>query len=104
MKHWMMLQGYTALNTIYRKTHQTQTTFISPKERKIDYTLTKRRYLRHAEDDEGNDMIYMGSDHRCVMATFMITLPGKNSHIKNTRKQETIEYDERDQAEKTLKP
>ena len=30
MKHWMMLQGYTALNTIYRKTPQKQTTFISP--------------------------------------------------------------------------
>ena len=31
MKHWMMLQGYTALNTMYRKTPQKQTTFISPK-------------------------------------------------------------------------
>ena len=31
MKHWMMLQGYTALNTIYRKTPQKQTTFLSPK-------------------------------------------------------------------------
>ena len=31
MKHWLMLQGYTALNTMYRKTPQKQTTFISPK-------------------------------------------------------------------------
>ena len=46
-------------------------------------------------------MIHMGSDHRCVMATFMITMPGRNIHIKNTRKQDTIEYDERDQAEKS---
>ena len=71
---------------------QKQTTFISPKdnEKQIDYILTKRRYLRH--------MIHMGSGHGCVMATFAI-------HIENTRKQEdTIEYDELDQAEKTLKP
>ena len=50
MKHWMMLQVYTALNTMYRKTPQKQATFISPKgkEKQIDYILTKRKYLRHA--------------------------------------------------------
>ena len=68
MKHWLMLQGYTALNTIYRKTHQKQTTFVSPKgnEKQIDCILTKRRYLRYNKDAEANDMIHMGSDHRCV--------------------------------------
>ena len=88
MKHWMMLQGYTALNTIYRKTPQKQTTFVSPKgkEKQIDYILTKRRYLRHTKDAEANDMIHMGSGHRCVMATFTITMPGKNIHYKNTRR------------------
>ena len=102
MKHWMMLQGYTALNTMYRTTLQKQTTFISPKgkDKQIDYILTKRRYLRHAKDAEANDMIHMGSDHRCVMAIFKITMPGKNIHIKNTRKQDTTEYDVRDKAEK----
>ena len=44
-------------------------------------------------------MIHMGSDHRCVMAICMITMLGKIIHIK--RKHDTIEYDERDQAEKT---
>ena len=89
MKHWMMLQGYTALNAMYRKTLQKQTTSISPKgkEKQIGYILTKRRYLRHAKDAEANDMIHMGSDHRCVMATFTINMPEKNIHIKNTRKQ-----------------
>ena len=88
MKHWLMLQGYTALNTMYRKTPQKQTTFVSPKgkEKQIDYILTKRRYLRHNQDAEANDMIHMGSDHRCVMATFTITMPGKNIQYKNTRK------------------
>ena len=31
MKHWLMLQDYTALITMYRKRPQKQTTFISPK-------------------------------------------------------------------------
>ena len=96
MKHWLMLEGYTALNTMYRKTLQKQTTFISPKgkEKQIDYILTKRRYSRHAKDAEANDMIHMGSDHRCDMATFTITMLGKNIHIKNTRrKHDMIEYD-----------
>ena len=45
MKRWLTLQGYTALNTIYRKSLQKQTTFISPKgnEKHIDCILTKRR-------------------------------------------------------------
>ena len=104
MKHWMMLQDYTALNTMYRKSPQKQTTFISPKgkERRIDYILTKRRYWRHAKDAEANDMIHMGSDHRCVMATFTITMPEKNIHTKNTRKQDTNEHDKREQAEQNI--
>ena len=91
MKRWLMLQGYTALNTMYRKTPQKQTTFVSPKgkEKHIDFTLTKRRYLRHNKDAEANDMIHMGSDHRCLMATFTITMPGKNIHYKNTRNNTT---------------
>ena len=84
MKHWLMLQGYTTLNTMYRKTPQEQTTFISPKgnEKQIDYILTKRRYLRQKKDAEANDIIHMGSGHRCVMATFTITTSGKNGHYK----------------------
>ena len=49
-------------------------------------------------------MIHMGSDHRCVIATFTITMPGKNNHYKNTRgKHDMIKHQERDQAEETLK-
>ena len=105
LKSWLMLLDYSALNTMFRKTPQKQTTFVSPKgkEKQIDYILTKRRYVRHAKDAEANDMIHMGSDHRCFMATFMLTMPGKNIHIKNRKKkQDTIEYDERDQAEKNI--
>ena len=106
VEQWLMLQDYTALNTMYRKTPQKQTTFISRKgnEKQIDYILTKRRYLRHKKDAEAHDMIHMGSGHKCVMATFTITMPGKNNHYKNTReKHDMIKHAERDQAEKTLK-
>ena len=47
-------------------------------------------------------MIHMGSDHRCVTATFMINMLGKDIHTKNKKtKQDTIGYDELEQAEKT---
>ena len=43
----------------------------------------------------------MGSDHRCVMATFMITTPKKDGHRKiNKDKLETTKHDRRDQTEK----
>ena len=49
MKQWLMLQEYTALDTMYRKTPQQHTTFTSPKgnEKQIDYMSTMRRYLRY---------------------------------------------------------
>ena len=74
MKQWLMIQNFTALNTMYRKTHGKQTTYRSPKgtEKHIDYILIKRRHLTYSKDAEANDMIHMGSDHRCVMATFLI--------------------------------
>ena len=81
---------------MFRKTSQKQTSVVSPKgkEKQIDYILTKRRYLRKVKDAEGKDMIHMGSDHRCVMATFLIML-GKDIHAKNKKKMhDTIGYAE----------
>ena len=45
MKHCLMLQEYTALNTMYSKTPQKQTTFISPKgnEKQIDYIFNQEK-------------------------------------------------------------
>ena len=35
----------------------------------------------------------MGSDHRCVMATFLINTPEKNTHVRReNKKHETIVY------------
>ena len=91
MKHRLMLPDYTALNTMYRKIPQKQMTFISPKgnEKQVEYILTRRRHLRYNKDAEANDMIHIRSDHRCVMATFTITMPGKNNNYKNTEKENT---------------
>ena len=58
--------------------------------------------MRYNKDAEANDMIHMGSDHRCVMATFTINMLENIIHTKNTRKHDTIEHDEREQAEQNI--
>ena len=103
LKSWLMLNDYSALNTMFRQTPQKQTSFVAPKgkEKQIDYILTKRRYLRNVKDAEANDMIHMGSGHRCVMATFLINMLGKDTHAKKKKeKHETIGYNEHKQTEK----
>ena len=105
LKSWLMLNDYSALNTMFRKTPQKQTSFVSPKgkEKQIDYILTKRRYLRNVKDAEANDMIHMGSDHRCVMATLLINIPErKNNARRGTAQHATTVYAEHeDEAKKT---
>ena len=88
LKSWLMLNDYTALNTMFRKTPKKKTSFVSPKgkQKHFDYILTQRRYLRNVKDAEANDMIHMGSDHRCVMATFLINMPEKNTHVRRENK------------------
>ena len=88
LKSWLMLNDFSALNTMFRNTPQKQTFFVSPrgKERQIDCILTKRTYLRNVKDAEANDMIHMGSGHRCVMATFLINTPEKNTHVRRENK------------------
>ena len=96
-----MINDYSALNTMFRKTPQKQTSFVSPKgkEKQIDYILTKRRYLKNVKDAESNDMIHMGSDHRCVMATFLINTPEKNNARKgNTKHEKTMHAEQEDEA------
>ena len=47
--------------------------------------------MRNVKDAEANDMIHMGSDHRCIMATFLINTPGKNTQVRReTKERETI--------------
>ena len=94
-----MINDYSALNTMFRKTPQKQTSFVSPKgkEKQIDHILTKRRYLKNVKDAEANDMIHMGSDYRCVMATFLIDIPErKNDDRRGNTKHETTVYAEQE--------
>ena len=97
-----MINDYSALNTMFRKTPQKQTSFVSPKgkEKQIDYILTKRRYLKNVKDAEANDMIHMGSDHRCVMATFLIDIPERknNDRRRNTKHETTVYAEQEDEA------
>ena len=91
LKSWLMFNVYSALNTMFKKTPQKQTSYVSPKgkEKHIDYILTKRRYLRNVKDAKANDMSHMGSDHRCVMLIFLINMPGNDNHAKNMKKNMT---------------
>ena len=58
--------------------------------------------MRNVRDAEANDMIHMGSDHKCVMATFLINMLGKDTHAKKKKEEhETIGYNEHKQTEKT---
>ena len=105
LKSWLMLNDYSALNTMFRKTSQKQTCFVSPKgkEKQVDYILTKRRYLRNVKDAEANDMIHMGSDHRCVMAIFLINTPEKNTHVRreNKKHETTVNVEHKKKAKNT---
>ena len=57
--------------------------------------------MRSVKDDEANDMIHMGSDYRCIMVTFLINRPGKNTHARReNKKHETIGYVEHEQKAK----
>ena len=102
LKSWLMLNDHSALNTMFRKTPQKQTSFVSPKgkEKQIDYILTKRRYLKNVKDVEANDMIHMGSDHRCVMATFLIDIPERKNNVRrgNTKHETTVYAEQEDEA------
>ena len=74
------LQNPVALNTMYRKMHEKQNTYIAPKrtEKQLDYIFFERMHLGCSRDAEANDMIHMGSDHESVMATFVIKAQRKN--------------------------
>ena len=75
MKHWLMLPSFTTLNTMYRNNPGKQTTYRSQK-------MRSKSTLKYNKDAEANDMIHMGSDHRCATETFMITAPKRDVHRK----------------------
>ena len=54
MKQWLMVQNFTALNTMYRKTCGKQSTYRSPQwtEKQIDYILIKRRHATQTNNKQ----------------------------------------------------
>ena len=66
MKQCLIIQNFTALNTMYRKT--------PPKGvvKQLDDILVDRKHYC-SRDADANDLIHIGSDHRSVMAQFVIT-------------------------------
>ena len=85
LKIWLMLNDYSALNTMCRKTPQKQTSFVSPKgkEQQIYYILTKRRYLRQKRT--------LMSDEKTKSVGRSLTLntqKGKNINIENPELEE----------------
>ena len=91
-----MLHNFTALHDVQEESWETIDLQIPNRK----YIIIKRRHLKDNKDAEANDMILMGSDHRCVMATFMITTPKTDGHREMKDKLETTKHDRSDQAEK----
>ena len=57
--------------------------------------------MRNVKDAEANDMIHMGSDHRCVMVTFLINMPEKKTNVRRgNKKHETTVYVEHEEKAK----
>ena len=79
-----------------KKTPEKQFTYRTPNgaEKQLDYTLVNKKYLRCSEDAEANDMIHMGSDHRCVMAQFVIPAPKKEDSQNRFKKMDELFHGE----------
>ena len=59
--------------------------------------------MRNVKDAETKDMIHIGSDHRCIMTTFLINTSGKDTHArKKNEKHETTGHVEHEQKEKNI--
>ena len=99
-KQWLMMQKFVALNTMYRKMHQklVKCRTLEGVERQLDYILVNRKYLTHSRDAEANDMIHMGSDHRSVMARFVIPVSQQKDSTKRMhyeKPEKITEFEER---------
>ena len=79
MARWLLERNVVALNTVYKKAPQKQVTYRTPKgaEKEL-YILSDWKQYCCSWDAEAKDMIHMGSDHRCVMARFVIQARAKN--------------------------
>ena len=54
--------------------------------------MTDKKHFSWSKDEEANDMIHMGSDHRCVMAKFEIPEKARKTSCRN--KAPSVEIEE----------
>ena len=61
-------------STMYRKTPEKQATYRTPKgaEKQLDCILIDSKHMCCSRDALANGMIHLGSDHRSVVAQFVI--------------------------------
>ena len=95
-----MMQKFVALNTMYRKMHQklVKCRTLEGVEKQLDCILINRTCLKHSRDAEANDMIHMGSDHRSVMARFVIPVSQQKDSTKRMhygKAEKITEFEER---------
>ena len=90
-----------AQHDVQKNAAETDVLRLSEREGKTN-RLTKRKYLRNVKDAEANDMIHMGSDHRCVMATLLINMPEKKINVRrgNTKHETTVCAEHKEKAKK----
>ena len=105
MKQWL-IQNFTALNTMCRKTFEKQVTNRSSKEteKQLDYILVDRKHMYRSRDAEANDMIHMGDDQRSVVAKFVVRTPKKEVSQKSMKQRHLMKQKEKSSMKPKLPP
>ena len=95
MTQWLLEKNLVALNTMYKKIPQKHVTYHTQKgaKKQLDYIWTDKKHYCWSKDAEANDVIHMGSDHRCVMAKFEIPEKVKKKSRRNKAPSVEIEGD-----------
>ena len=72
--------------TMYRKTLDKQDIYKTPEntEKQLDHKFVDKKRMYCSRDAEANDMIHKRSDHRNVVAQFVVTAPNKEVSQKKS--------------------
>ena len=103
MTQWLLEKNLVALNTMYKKIPQKHVSYHTQKgaKKQLDCILTDKKHYCWSKDAEANDVIHMGSDHRCVMAKFEIPEKAKKKSRRNKAPSVEIEGDTKKKEELT---
>ena len=90
-----------AEHDVQKNAAETDVLRISEREGKTNRLhFDQEKILRNVKDAKANDMIHMGSDHRCVMATFLVNMPEKKINVRreNTKHETTVYVEHEEKA------